>query len=231
MQQQPPQTFTGGPHPPIASVTTELVQKYLDENKQLILSILDNQNVGNLNECAVYQQKLQSNLMFLAAVADAQTQSPPIHLQPHLRPPGMQYMPPQQAQKHMVPQTMLRPPMQYSPNDIVVMQQAKMHQQQSLPQQQLMHGQGQAGGIVYQMNPSDTPMGMNSMMMSRGYSGGGMPEGIQLNRASTVEMRLGNRVSSDAGGGQLGPNNSSVSPALGGETSQTNSKSFNEGEN
>jgi hypothetical protein len=34
------------------AITTELIQKYLDENKQLILAILDNQNLGKLNECA-----------------------------------------------------------------------------------------------------------------------------------------------------------------------------------
>lgn len=28
--------------------------QYLDENKQLILAILDNQNLGKLNECATY---------------------------------------------------------------------------------------------------------------------------------------------------------------------------------
>jgi hypothetical protein len=49
--------------------------QYLDENKQLILAILDNQNLGKLNECATYQAKLQQNLMYLAAIADAQPQS------------------------------------------------------------------------------------------------------------------------------------------------------------
>jgi hypothetical protein len=28
------------------------IVQYLDENKQLILAILDNQNLGKLNECA-----------------------------------------------------------------------------------------------------------------------------------------------------------------------------------
>jgi hypothetical protein len=28
-------------------------EQYLDENKQLILAILDNQNQGRLNECAM----------------------------------------------------------------------------------------------------------------------------------------------------------------------------------
>eukprot|EP00850_Spirogloea_muscicola_P003304 SM000013S26473 [mRNA] locus=s13:489333:490568:- [translate_table: standard] len=50
--------------------------QYLDENKQLILAILDNQNLGKLNECAQYQARLQQNLMYLAAIADAQPQAP-----------------------------------------------------------------------------------------------------------------------------------------------------------
>ncbi len=29
-----------------------MVHQYLDENKQLILAILDNQNLGKINECA-----------------------------------------------------------------------------------------------------------------------------------------------------------------------------------
>ena len=53
-------------------VTTELIQKYLDETQQLILAILENQNVGKLAECARYQARLQQNLMYLAAIADAQ---------------------------------------------------------------------------------------------------------------------------------------------------------------
>ena len=38
-------------------ITTELIQKYLDENQNLILAILENQNVGKLNECVLYQQR------------------------------------------------------------------------------------------------------------------------------------------------------------------------------
>ncbi|KAF0894928.1 hypothetical protein E2562_004928 [Oryza meyeriana var. granulata] len=37
--------------PPAAGITTEQIQKYLDENKQLILAILENQNLGKLAEC------------------------------------------------------------------------------------------------------------------------------------------------------------------------------------
>jgi hypothetical protein len=53
-------------------ITTELIQKYLDENQSLILAILENQNVGKLSDCATYQTRLQQNLMYLAAIADAQ---------------------------------------------------------------------------------------------------------------------------------------------------------------
>ncbi|GAA0162494.1 hypothetical protein LIER_18575 [Lithospermum erythrorhizon] len=43
----------------------------LEENKNLILAILENQNQGKLTECAQYQV-IQKNLTYLAAVADAQ---------------------------------------------------------------------------------------------------------------------------------------------------------------
>jgi hypothetical protein len=46
--------------------------QYLDENQALILAILENQNLNNLEQCAAYQGRLQQNLMYLAAIADAQ---------------------------------------------------------------------------------------------------------------------------------------------------------------
>ena len=39
--------------------------QYLDENKQLILAILDNQNLGKLNECATYVANLSARPVFL----------------------------------------------------------------------------------------------------------------------------------------------------------------------
>ena len=51
-------------------ISTELIQKYLDENQNLILAILENQNVGRLAECARYQNRLQQNLMYLASIVD-----------------------------------------------------------------------------------------------------------------------------------------------------------------
>ncbi|GFQ00549.1 grf1-interacting factor 3 [Phtheirospermum japonicum] len=99
--QQPGQMFPVMPSFPPTNITTEQIQKYLDENKKLILAILDNQNLGKLAECAQYQAQLQKNLMYLAAIADAQPQTPamPTQMTPH---PGMQqggfYMPQQHPQ-------------------------------------------------------------------------------------------------------------------------------------
>ncbi|KAJ4814500.1 GRF1-interacting factor 3 [Rhynchospora pubera] len=78
----------GGSMPVVApaNITTEQIQKYLDENKQLILAILENQNLGKLSECAQYQAQLQKNLLYLAAIADAQPQSPAVR--PQMTPPG-----------------------------------------------------------------------------------------------------------------------------------------------
>ncbi|XP_020100655.1 GRF1-interacting factor 3-like isoform X2 [Ananas comosus] len=89
---------------------------YLDENKQLILAILDNQNLGKLSECAQYQAQLQKNLLYLAAIADAQSQSPSARPQmmpqgPIMPPQGSAYM--QQAQ--IFPP---RAPLQFNPQQI-----------------------------------------------------------------------------------------------------------------
>ncbi|KAF5733274.1 GRF1-INTERACTING FACTOR 2 family protein [Tripterygium wilfordii] len=90
MQQSPQgQMMPVMPSFPSANITTEQIQKCLDENKKLILAILDNQNIGKLAECAQYQAQLQKNLMYLAAIADSQppAQTLPPQMSPH---PGMQ---------------------------------------------------------------------------------------------------------------------------------------------
>ncbi|XP_010556618.1 PREDICTED: GRF1-interacting factor 3-like [Tarenaya hassleriana] len=63
--QQPPQMIPMVPSFPPTNITTEQIQKYLDENKKLIMAILENQNLGKLAECAQYQALLQKNLMYL----------------------------------------------------------------------------------------------------------------------------------------------------------------------
>lgn len=52
-------------------MTTEMVQKMLDENQQLILAIVENQKLGKYKDCASYQQRLQENLVKLASIADS----------------------------------------------------------------------------------------------------------------------------------------------------------------
>ncbi|KAL2339562.1 hypothetical protein Fmac_007502 [Flemingia macrophylla] len=62
--------------PNASAITTEQIQKYLEENKELILAILEYQNQGKFNEIALCQTKLQHNLTFLAKLADVATQAP-----------------------------------------------------------------------------------------------------------------------------------------------------------
>uniref|UniRef100_A0A0E0MH73 SS18 N-terminal domain-containing protein n=1 Tax=Oryza punctata TaxID=4537 RepID=A0A0E0MH73_ORYPU len=111
--------------PPAAGITTEQIQKYLDENKQLILAILENQNLGKLAECAQYQAQLQKNLLYLAAIADAQPpQNPgsrPQMMQPGATPGAGHYM----SQVPMFP-----------PRTPLTPQQMQEQQQQQLQQQQ-----------------------------------------------------------------------------------------------
>ncbi|WVZ19122.1 hypothetical protein V8G54_006444 [Vigna mungo] len=72
--------------PNVSTLTTEQIQKYLEENKELILAILEYQNLGKFAELAQAtelqnfldrcQAKLQHNLTYLAKLADAGSQSP-----------------------------------------------------------------------------------------------------------------------------------------------------------
>ncbi|XP_076924412.1 GRF1-interacting factor 1-like [Bidens hawaiensis] len=97
---------------PTNNVTTDHIQQYLDENKSLILKIVESQNTGKMAECAEYQAKLQRNLMYLAAIADSQPQLPTLHSQyPQsgmMQQPGGHYMQQQQQQaQQMSPQALL----------------------------------------------------------------------------------------------------------------------------
>eukprot|EP00252_Welwitschia_mirabilis_P022837 TRINITY_DN6293_c0_g1_i1.p1 TRINITY_DN6293_c0_g1~~TRINITY_DN6293_c0_g1_i1.p1 ORF type:complete len:251 (-),score=76.79 TRINITY_DN6293_c0_g1_i1:402-1154(-) len=209
MQQHPMQGHPMIPAFATANITTEHIQKYLDENKQLILAILDNQNLGKLNECAQYQAKLQQNLMYLAAIADSQPQPPAAHSQ--MAPsasmqPSAHYMQHQQAQ---VAQSVMagRLPLQYAPQQ---MPQEHQHQsQQQLQQQQLQHHQHQqalqhqlgmsAGGSNgLQMLHAEGGMGGNGAL-SRGIpdfgrgTSGNAGEGMQPGRGLGVDTRVGSK--------------------------------------
>ncbi|KAK9040707.1 hypothetical protein V6N11_015848 [Hibiscus sabdariffa] len=141
---QPPQMIPMMPSFPTNNITTEQIQKYLDENKKLILAILDNQNLGKLAECAQYQAQLQKNLMYLAAIADAQPQATPTmapQMAPHpaMQPGGYFMQHPQAAamaqQPGMFPQKM---PFQFNnPHQMQEAQQQQLH----LQHQQAMQAQ------------------------------------------------------------------------------------------
>lgn len=140
---------------PPANITTDQIQKCLDENKKLILAILDNQNLGKLAECAQYQAQLQKNLMYLAAIADAQPQmaSMPAQMSPH---PGMQqggaYYMQQQAAAAMAQQQggfPLRMPSQFT-NPLQLHEQQQHHHQlqhhQAIPGQMNLRPTGPSYG-------------------------------------------------------------------------------------
>ncbi|CAA7396051.1 unnamed protein product [Spirodela intermedia] len=156
-QQQPHPAMSGSvpSHFPLASITTEQIQKYLDENKQLILAILDNQNLGKLSECAQYQAQLQKNLLYLAAIADAQPQIPAVRAQtlPH---PGMQQA--QTGTPYMQQQPVFspRPPsaMPFNPVQQMQLSQPQFHRPP-------------------QLVPMDTRQGIDNGEASLGMSSGG----------------------------------------------------------
>ncbi|KAL3356077.1 hypothetical protein AABB24_016971 [Solanum stoloniferum] len=148
--QQPPPMIPMMPSFPSPNITTEQIQKYLDENKTLILAIMDHQNLGKLAECAQYQAKLQKNLMYLAAIADAQPQSPaiPTQMAPH---PAMQqggfYMQHPQAAAMTQQQGMFtsKMPLQFNNPQQLHDQQQLQHQQLQRQQQGMQLGGANSG--------------------------------------------------------------------------------------
>lgn len=183
------------------NITTDHIQKYLDENKQLILAILDNQNLGKLNECAQYQAKLQQNLMYLAAIADSQPQAQTAHSQ---IPPnavmqsGGHYMQHQQAQQQVTPQSLMaaRSSMLYAQQPMAALHQAQQQQQQQhQQQQQSLHGQlgiNSGGSSGLHMLHGETNMGCNGPLSSGGFPEFGRgsatsADGMQANRGFAID--------------------------------------------
>ncbi|XP_019150923.1 PREDICTED: GRF1-interacting factor 1-like [Ipomoea nil] len=108
------------------NVTTDHIQQYLDENKSLILKIVESQNSGKLSECAENQARLQRNLMYLAAIADSQPQPPSMHSQygsGGMVQAGANFLQPQQAQQMMT-------------QSLMAARSSMMYGQQTLQQQQ-----------------------------------------------------------------------------------------------
>ncbi|CAN7066832.1 hypothetical protein Bca4012_097390 [Brassica carinata] len=197
-QQQPPQMFPMAPSMPPTNITTEQIQKYLEENKKLIMAIMENQNLGKLAECAQYQALLQKNLMYLAAIADAQpppstagaTPPPPMASQMGAPHPGMQ--PPSYFMQHPQASGMAQ---QAPPAGIFPprgpLQFGSPHQLQD-PQQQHMHQQAMQGHMGMRPMAINNNNGMQHQMQQQ-------PETSLGGTAANVGLRGGKQ---DGGDGQ-----------------------------
>lgn len=116
---------------------------------------MDNQNLGKLADCAHYQALLQKNLMYLAAIADAQPQGPMMTSQmaPHpvMQQGGFYMQHPQAAAVPQQPVFTPKGPLQFN----------NPHPMQELQQQQQMH-QHHPQGLPGQMGMR--PVGANNSM-------------------------------------------------------------------
>lgn len=179
------------------NVTTDHIQQYLDENKSLILKIVESQNSGKLSECAENQARLQRNLMYLAAIADAQPQSPAVHAQFSSgggMQPGSHYMQQQQQAQQMTPQSLMaaRSSMIYSQQ-----QYSALQQQQALQSQLGMSTGGSTGLHMLHNEASNAggsgPLGAGGFPdFGRGSSSEGMQAGGSKQDMRSAEGRGGN---------------------------------------
>ncbi|CAL1382861.1 unnamed protein product [Linum trigynum] len=188
------------------NVTTDHIQQYLDENKSLILKIVESQNSGKLSECAENQARLQRNLMYLAAIADSQPQPPTMHSQfpsSGIVQPGMHYMQQQQQQQaqQMTPQALMaaRSSMMYSQQQPYM----SLQQQQTLNSQLGMSGgSGTSGGLHMMQSESSNAGG------SSGSGGLGFPDfsrdGRGMGGGGSSKQEMGSAGSSEGRGGSSG---------------------------
>ncbi|KAL9259124.1 GRF1-interacting factor 1-like protein [Drosera capensis] len=176
MQQQQQQQ-----HPMMAAyysnnVTTYHIQQYLDENKSLILKIVESQNSGKLSECAENQARLQRNLMYLAAIADSQPQPPLMHSQfpPSgiMQPGAAHYMQQHQQVLAMSPQAMMaaRSSMLYNQQPYAALQQTQgLHGQLGIGS-----GSSSSTGItMLQGEPNMSMAGSSALFSDFGRSNAG----------------------------------------------------------
>ncbi|KAL5859464.1 hypothetical protein ACOSQ4_000760 [Xanthoceras sorbifolium] len=202
--QQPPQMIPVMPSFPPTNITTEQIQKYLDENKKLILAILDNQNLGKLAECAQYQAQLQKNLMYLAAIADAQPPAPtmPPQMAPHpaMQPGGYYMQHPQAAamaqQQGLFPQKM---PLQFNNPHQMQDPQQQLHQQHQAMQVQMGMRSGAANNGMHPMH-AESALGGQSSVGTQQAGGQNDLRGGSKQDVSEAGTTGGNGQGSSAGG-------------------------------
>ncbi|XP_010422734.1 PREDICTED: GRF1-interacting factor 3-like [Camelina sativa] len=194
MQQSPQMIPMVLPSFPPTNITTEQIQKYLDENKKLIMAILENQNLGKLAECAQYQALLQKNLMYLAAIADAQPQPPPAAVPT----PGA-----------MTPQAMLPHPSAMQPPPSYFIQQHQQAMGMGMPQH-IPPGIVPPRGPLQFGNPNQLqdPQQQLHQQAMQGHMGI-RPMGLNNNNGLQHQMHQPETTT-------LGPNNSGPNDASGG---------------
>ncbi|XWS42536.1 hypothetical protein CRYUN_Cryun16bG0022800 [Craigia yunnanensis] len=189
------------------NVTTDHIQQYLDENKSLILKIVESHNSGKLSECAENQARLQRNLMYLAAIADSQPQPPAVHAQfpsSGIIQAGGHYMQHQQTQQ-MTPESLMaaRSSMLYAQQPFSALQQ----QQQAL-QSQL--GMSSGGSMGLQMLQSEASTAGGSGALGAGgfpdFGRGSSAEGMHSGRAMAggSKQDIGSAGSAAGRGGSSG---------------------------
>ncbi|RHN49422.1 putative transcription factor SSXT family [Medicago truncatula] len=199
------------------NVTTDHIQQYLDENKSLILKIVESQNSGKLSECAENQARLQRNLMYLAAIADSQPQPPTMAGQ---YPSGGGMMQGQQQQggaHYMQAQQMTQQQQLMAARSSLLFAQQQQQQPYSALQQHQLGGGG-TSGLHMMQSEACSNMNVGGSSSSTLGSGGGFPDFIRgggegLHRSliggSGKQQEIGMSSSSDqgrGGGGDGGEN-------------------------
>ncbi|VFQ62875.1 unnamed protein product [Cuscuta campestris] len=136
------------------NLTTDHIQQYLDENKSLILKIVESQNSGKHAECAENQARLQRNLMYLAAIADSQPPPLTMHSQYGTAAGGGMVQQPQPGAHYMQQQGPSQHAQQMAATQtLMAARSSTMYGQQpmsALQQQAALYGQlgmGSGGGI------------------------------------------------------------------------------------
>ncbi|KAK7277808.1 hypothetical protein RJT34_22825 [Clitoria ternatea] len=166
---------------PNNNVTTDHIQQYLDENKSLILKIVESQNSGKLSECAENQSRLQRNLMYLAAIADSQPQPAPMPGQypsSGIMQQGAHYIQAQQAQQMTQQQLMAsRSSLSYAQQHFSVLQ-----QQQGLHSQLGMGSSGNPG--LHMLQSEATNVGGHASI-----GAGGFPDFVRSSTGDGLQGR------------------------------------------
>ncbi|CAK8567671.1 unnamed protein product [Lathyrus sativus] len=180
--------------PPLTMLSTEQIQKCLEENKELILAIMEGKSQGKYAEIAPYQTKLQDNLTFLARLADFDSQPEP-QAQMHSQGQGMQRQP-------QVEMSQQRPDFSTGNTAFDMNEQQQQHLAMSLQQPDLSTSK-----LAFQMNEQQHykqptflqqrqlfPEGMNSFSSANN-------SGMQTRNCSLQDTPSFNQMGSDAGPG------------------------------